>query len=213
MKCTSRLSIFEEKTWSDTAPEQYSQACRRRFELDYMSNETTAASSSHGIKCSAPDDDDKEECQAMLAQRSTQRRMHSDYERYSSVPNDPTIQSALGWWRANRALFLDSAKMARDTLALPVSGCSVERMFSISGHIVTWQRSRLRDSTISDLMMYKATLNLREFVLPELEEEEDYPVNEVVGNIPAEWEQDWWKKKLHREVRSEIMDRFIEDDE
>jgi hypothetical protein len=50
-------------------------------------------------------------------------------------------------------------------------------------------------------------------VLPELEEGEDYPVNEVVGNIPAEWEQDWWKKKLHCEVRSEIMDRFIEDDE
>ena len=54
-----------------------------------------------------------------------------------------------------------------------------------------WQRSRLRDSTISDLMMYKAVLNLREFVLSELEEEEDYPVNEVVGNIPAKWEQDW----------------------
>src|SRR5436190_13631402 len=79
--------------------------------------------------------------------------------------------------------------------------------------IATWQRSRLRDSTISDLMMYKAAFNLRKFVFPELEEEEDYPVSEVVGNIPAEWEQDWWKRKLRREVRSEIMDRFIEDDE
>ena len=61
--------------------------------------------------------------------------------------------------------------------------------------------------------MYKAAFNLRKFVFPELEEEEDYPVSEVVGNIPAEWEQDWWKRKLRREVRSEIMDRFIEDDE
>ena len=153
-----KLSIFEEKTWSDTAPEQYSESCRRRFELDYMSDVTIATSSSHGLKRSAPDDDDDEELRAILAQRSSNRRMHSDYERYSSVPNDPTIKSALGWWKANHALFPDLAKMAR-------------------------------------------------------EEEEDYPVSEVVGNIPAEWEQDWWKRKLRREVRSEIMDRFIEDDE
>ena len=185
---------------------------RKHAAADYRSNETTAASSSHGIKRSPLDNDD-EESQAMLAQRSAKRRMNSDYEHYSSVPNDPTIKLALGWWRANHALFPDLAKMARDTLAVPVSGCSVEWMFSISGCIATWQRSRLRDSTISDLMMYKAALNLREFVLPELEEEEDYPVNEVVGNIPAELEQDWWKKKLHREVHAEIMDRFIEDDE
>lgn len=178
-----------------------------------MSDVTIATSSSHGLKRSAPDDDDDEEFRAILAQRSSNRRMHSDYERYSSVPNDPTIKSALGWWKANHALFPDLAKMARDTLAVPVSGCSVECMFSVSGRIATWQRSRLQDSTISDLMMYKAAFNLRKFVFPELEEEEDYPVSEVVGNIPAEWEQDWWKRKLRREVRSEIMDRFIEDDE
>ena len=69
----------------------------------------------------------------MLAQRSAKRRMNSYYEHYSSVPNDPTIKSALGWWRANHALFPDLAKMARDTLAVPASGCSVERMFSVSG--------------------------------------------------------------------------------
>ena len=68
-----KLSIFEEKTWSDTAPEQYSQACCHHFELDYKSNETTAASSSHRIKRSAPDNDDEEEFQAMLTQRSAQR--------------------------------------------------------------------------------------------------------------------------------------------
>ena len=123
-----------------------------------MSDVTIATSSSHGLKRSAPEDDDDEEFRAILAQRSSNRRMHSHYERYSSVPNDPTIKSALGWWKANHALFPDLAKMARD-------------------------------------------------------KEEDYPVSEVVGNIPAEWEQDWWERKLRREVHSEIRDRFIEDDE
>ena len=101
--------------------------------------------------------------------------------------------------------------MARDTLAIPASGCSVERMFSVSGRIATWQRSRLHDSTISDLMMYKAAMNLKNLAI--LEEEEGLPVPEMLGKIPAEWEQDWWKRKLHREVRSEMMERFIEDNE
>ena len=109
-------------------------------------------------------------------------------------------------------MFPDLAKMARDSLAVPASGCSVERMFSVSGRIATWQRSCLRDSTISDLMMYKAAMNLRD-VLPEVDDEEDFPVLEVVGKIPSEWEQDWWKRKLRREVRPEVLRRFHEDTE
>jgi len=102
--------------------------------------------------------------------------------------------------------------MARDTLAIPASGCSVERLFSISGRIATWQRNRLRDSTISDLMMYKAAMNLRDLPML-LEEEEGLPVPEMLGRIPKEWEQDFWKRKLRREVRPEMMGRFIEDNE
>jgi len=59
--------------------------------------------------------------------------------------------------------------MARDKLAVPASGCSVQQMFSDSGRIATWNRSRLRDSIISDLMMYKAAMNLKE-ITSELEE-------------------------------------------
>ena len=54
--------------------------------------------------------------------------------------------------------------------------------------------SRLRDSTISDLMMYKAAMNLRDVFLEV--EDEDFPVLEVTSKIPPEWEQDWWKTKL-----------------
>ena len=92
-------------------------------------------------------------------------------------------------------MFLDLPKMARDSLTVPASGCSVEWMFSISGRMANWQKSRRRDSTTLDLMMYKAAMNLRD-VLPEVEDAEDFPVLEVVSKIPPEWEQDWWKRKL-----------------
>ena len=31
------------------------------------------------------------------------------------------------------------------------------------------------------------------------------PVPEMLGEIPTEWEQDLWKRKLCREVRSEMV--------
>ena len=65
---------------------------------------------------------------------------------------------------------------------------------------------------LSDLMVYKAAMNLKEIVL-ELEENELVVCVEILGKIRPEWEQDFWKRKLRREVRAEIMNRFIEDDE
>ena len=189
-----KLSIFGEKTWSDTDPTPYKQGCCRRFELDYSSH--TIDSSSRGIKRAAPiysDDDDDYEFLAMLAERANRAASVHDFDCYMNIPNDPSIKSVLGWWRANQAAFPALAKMARDTLAIPASGCSVERMFSISGRIATWQRNRLRDSTISDLMMYKAAMNLKDLEMV-LEEEEGLLVPEMHGRIPVEWEQDWWKR-------------------
>ena len=61
---------------------------------------------------------------------------------------------------ANHPSFPDLRKMARDTLAVPASVSSVERMFSVAGRVATWQKSRLPDSTIADIMMYKAAMNL-----------------------------------------------------
>ena len=102
--------------------------------------------------------------------------------------------------------------MARDVLAVPASGCSVERLFSISGRIANWQRARLQDSTISDSVIYKAALDL--IGLPPGYEDEDLSVPEVSGKILPEWQQACWKKKLQCEVRSEILDLFnIENDD
>jgi hypothetical protein len=206
-----KLSIFSEETWADLDPKEYSDQCRERFQLEYL---TVNASSSHGIKRSAPNDDDyDDEFQAHLAERAAKRPcITHDYDRYINEPNDPMIKSALGWWRVNYPSYTDLGMMARNTLAVPASGSSVERVFSIAGRVATWQRSRLHDSTIVDIMMYKAVMNLEEMAL-ESEGEEDLPVPEMLGKVPVEWEQDWWKKKLRHEIRPEDMRRFMVDDE
>jgi hypothetical protein len=72
--------------------------------------------------------------------------------------------------------------MERKTLAVPASSYLVEQIFSVSGRIATWQRSCLWDATISNLMMYKAVMNLKEIAL-ELEEEE-LVVCEMLRKIP-----------------------------
>jgi len=51
--------------------------------------------------------------------------------------NNPVIKLALRWWRAIHPLFPDLRKMARDTSAVPTSGSSVERMFSVAGCVAT----------------------------------------------------------------------------
>jgi hypothetical protein len=80
--------------------------------------------------------------QAALTKRS-KKHHKNDYDRYIEVPNDPSIKSSLGWWKENQKLYPDLAYMARDVLAVPASGCAVERQFSISGRMAIWQRNRL----------------------------------------------------------------------
>jgi len=65
---------------------------------------------------------------------------------------------ALPWWRAHHYAFQDLGFMARDNLAVPASGYVVERQFSISERIISWERSRLKGEIISDSMMFKADL-------------------------------------------------------
>ena len=80
---------------------------------------------------------DDVEYQELLAQCSVKRR-RNDYDRYIEIPSDANIPSSLRWWRDNHKSFPELAKMARDVLAVPASGCAVEREFSISGRIATW---------------------------------------------------------------------------
>src|SRR5579859_6971068 len=99
--------------------------------------------------------------------------------------------------------------MARDILATPASGCAVERVFSVSGRIASWQRNRLSAETISALMMFKYGLK-RTWGKPDsmAGEAEEFPVPEQLGMIPLEWEDKWLVEKLKCPVRQEIMNMF-----
>jgi hypothetical protein len=96
-------------------------------------------------------------------------------------------------------------------LAVPASGSAVELAFSVSGRIATWQRNRLSPETISNLMMFKSGMKGSRWELPDTmaAESEELEVPELLGKIPPEWEDNWWKKKLDRPVREEVLDMFV----
>jgi hAT family C-terminal dimerisation region len=216
-----KLEIFKEGTWSDIEPAVYVDNCRQRFERDYHQHTPaevpTTAAPKRTIEQVENDNDEDAEFRQLLRARRTANPddLSTDFDRYISIPNDPDIKSCLGYWRVNHGSFPSLAKMARDVLAVPVSGCSVERLFSVSGRVASWQRARLHDTTISDLMVYKAAQKLPNTVIEELmyDENEDLQVDETGSRVPAEWGKNWWKKKLENgrsRVRlPAVADRFI----
>jgi len=207
-----KLSLFETETWSEEDARKYSDGCRRRFLEDYHdavhdvptnANASSSSSSKRSEKHAFNGDD---EFQQALLQRSA-KRFRTDYDRYLDTPNDAWTQ-ALPWWRAHHHNFQDLRFMARDNLAVPASGCAVERQFSVSGRIVSWERSRLKGETISDLMVLKAGLVRRGLKLREMDiaVEEDHDLNlampPLTGEVPKEWQDSWWLKKTEKAKRS-----------
>jgi hypothetical protein len=202
-----KLSIFETSTWETEQGEAYSKACRHRFLKGYSTsfaseNDTDPA----GSKRACTDD---AEFNAVLEQRSA-KRYKNDFDRYISTPNEVNIKSSLQWYKQNHATFPDLGKMARDVLAVPASGCAVECVFSVSGRVATWSRNRLSPETISNLMMFKSGMKESEWEVPDTmaAEDEEFEVAELLGLIPPEWEDNWWKRKLERPVRQEVLDMF-----
>ena len=103
--------------------------------------------------------------------------------------------------------------MVRDVLAVPASGCAVERQFSISGRMTIWQRNRLSPKVISDSMIYKGALAKTRCPLrTELDNVDDIdvlPVDEHEGTVPEEWTQDWWLKNLGKHsISSDVIGMY-----
>ena len=217
----TKLIIFEDPSWEDTSAEEYSNACRRRFVEMYDTTNATSASTVSPSTASpsiaspsivSPSTSaarnhkriashiDPEYRQVLLSRSSKRRR--NDYDRFIEIPNDPDIASGIGWWRDHWLQYRDLALMARDVLAVPASGCAVERQFSISGRMTVWQRNRLSPRVISDAMIFKAALaHTRCPLRAELDNVDDVdqlPVDEKEGSIPDEWINGWWTKQLER---------------
>jgi hAT family C-terminal dimerisation region len=160
-----KLSTFGTSTWDGDDTDVYSDACRSRFLDEYytggsLPNDDTLR---QVPKCGAANDP---EFNAVLEQRSA-KRLKNDYDRYISLPNEVTLTSSLDWYRKNYLSFSDLGKMARDMLAVPASGSAVERVFSVSGRIATWQHNRMSAETISNLMMFKYGLKFEKWKVPD----------------------------------------------
>ena len=202
-----KLALFEEESWEAGDAVKYSNACKKRFAAEYQNGTSLAANTpandanKRRLENAFPNDP---EYQRALMTRSSKRR-RSDYDKYIEVPNDPSIPSGLGWWRENHKLYPDLGEMARDVLAVPASGCAVERQFSVSGRMAIWQRNRLSPRIISDSMIYKSTLAKTRRPLREIMEVDDIDipcVDEVEGTIPKEWTDNWWLKNVGKSVVS-----------
>ena len=93
--------------------------------------------------------------------------------------------------------------MARDTLAVPATGASVERAFSLSGRVVTVIRTQLSPETIRDIMLYKNHLARRKQDLKFFgntamslgEEEIELELAPDEAKILSEWKNGWWNKQ------------------
>ena len=229
-----KLVLFQGESWGEEDSEEYSQGCRRRFVSEYEGSATmsSAASSSATSTTASPyphvvlTKQSRQiaftadpEYQAALADRSSKRRKN-DYDRYIEVPNDPDIPSGLCWWGENHRLYPELALMVRDVLAIPASGCAVERQFSISGRMTIWQRNRLSPKVISDSMIYKGALAKTRCPLrAELKNVDDIdvlPVEEKEGHVPEEWTQNWWLANIAlTSISADIIKVYggIDDDE
>ena len=69
----------------------------------------------------------------------------------------------------------------------------------------------LGPETISNLMMFKCGMNDSKWEVPDTiaGELEELEVPEILGMIPPQWEDNWWKKKLEHPVRQEVLDIFV----
>jgi len=193
-----KLSIFDDSTWSDTDVNMYTNGCRHRFLQDYASQDLDQRATLSNKRL-APDHEDADFVK-ILEQRTVKRR-RSDFDRYIDIPNDVNIRGSLEWWKEHRSIYPHLAKMARDVLAVPASSSSVERIFSLSGRIATWQRNRLNPKTISNIMIYKGGLLLQKRAknvgsMECVNNDEDLPIPESAEGIPPEWANQWWMENV-----------------
>jgi hypothetical protein len=74
---------------------------------------------------------------------------------YIRVVSETNIKDTLEFWRQYSERFPELAILAKKYLATPASSASVERIFSISGHIFSVKRRRLHHKYFSELVFLK----------------------------------------------------------
>ncbi|WAR00525.1 TRA1-like protein [Mya arenaria] len=72
---------------------------------------------------------------------------------YLSEPSVDPRYPALSWWKQNESKYPKLSILAKKYLAIPASSVSSERIFSLTGNLISKKRSRLR-SYLVDMMVF-----------------------------------------------------------
>jgi len=201
-----KLAMFKREEWSEEDAETYARQSKQRFEDMYDGLSIDAGYSQDSVlgrkrKADEIEDDDYEQ----FLNDQLEAESKNEFDKYLALPREPHMKCALDWWRLHWRQFPHLARMVRDVFSVPPTGSGVEREFSISGRVATWQRNRLHASTIRACMLYKNYLrrsNQQLEVCPELveclgmgahddEEEETEEEQRLTEKTLADWRKDW----------------------
>jgi hAT family C-terminal dimerisation region len=204
-----KLSIFNLESWGDEDANYYKAQTRDRFVQNYIDERVQESDSPsqcpRDSQANTEVHDDDDYLQHVRKRLKTANERECEFDTYIANPyGDPDICDPLAWWRENESNYPRLSRMARDYLAVPPSGCAVEREFSVSGRIATWQRNRLSTERICASMMYKSAMrreqtdtkravhgDTSDWVDIDDEEEQE-------ASIPREWSDNWWKQRSTR---------------
>ena len=157
---------------------------------------------------------DKEYLEAMRKYSKT--TVTNEFDHYINSPPDPDITSPLQWWKAHKEQYPNLSKMARDILSVPASRSGVERQFSVTGRIATWQRNRLSAQTISNSMIFKAYLRSSKARIIADDDiiydgDDDILASSVRDEgVPPEWIDEWYYKTSDESISAKSFKSVVE---
>jgi len=82
-----------------------------------------------------------------ISTTSTRKGEYLEVQQYLVEPQIPGDNCILKYWKENEKKFPTLAKIAKDYLCIPTTSAPVERLFSKSGRILSWDRSRMTATT------------------------------------------------------------------
>ena len=91
---------------------------------------------------------------------STQDKLNGEFLVYSKMPELSADEDPLIWWKINGGPIPQLAEFARRYLCIAASSCASERVFSVSGIIVSPRRSRLTQDNVNMLVFLSKNLEL-----------------------------------------------------
>lgn len=126
---------------------------------------------------------------------------HQQDEFSQYLQDTPTISNNRGIleiWKDLEATYPVVARMAKDLLAIPLSGVGVERKFNIARDVCHYRRGHLKGKTIEEIMLLKVA-NQQYFI--------DLAYQESNKELSADIDQQEWS--IDDEIAKGLLSDFL----